>query len=405
MLLRAPLSNDRQFHATFRLAGHSGLFVICVLAGGCCGDVPEMDSTYVDAFKEAQCGNGTVDEWEECDDGDANSENGPCSNECIRVGCGDGLIDEGEECDDGDLNIAGDYGPGCSLECRVLPWCGDGVRQPDYEACDDGDLDNSNACLTTCEAASCGDGYLHTGAEQCDYAITNDCTNECTLPGCGNNVVEGDEECDDGNADETDECTSMCTSPRCGDGHVQVSNDEECDDGNEVDDDGCNNDCARDRVVFVTSEIYSGYELGGLVGADAICQSFATDAELDNADSFLAWLSDDSASPATRFLQSKGAYRLLDGRLVAWDWDDLTDGEIWTTIDVTDQSEMIDGSHAWSNTGPDGFQAANPADCSGWKQDGTEGRRGSFQQIDERWTDMPLPSQCASELHLYCFEQ
>ncbi|MCA9718121.1 MAG: DUF4215 domain-containing protein, partial [Myxococcales bacterium] len=172
-----------------------------------------------------------------------------------------------------------------ALDCEALPWCGDGIHQPDHEACDDGDLDNKDDCLTSCEAASCGDGYLHTGVEQCDFAATNDCTNECTLPGCGNGVVDEGEECDDGNTDETDECTSMCADARCGDGFTQVSNEEECDDGNEDDDDGCNTACARDRVVFVTSEIYSGYELGGLVGADAICQSFANDAELENADS------------------------------------------------------------------------------------------------------------------------
>ena len=301
----------------------------------------------------------------------------------IRVGCGDGQLGDGEECDDGDLNFAGDYGPGCSLDCEALPWCGDGIHQPDHEACDDGDLDNKDDCLTSCEAASCGDGYLHTGVEQCDFAATNDCTNECTLPGCGNGVVDEGEECDDGNTDETDECTSMCADARCGDGFTQVSNEEECDDGNEDDDDGCNTACARDRVVFVTSEIYSGYELGGLVGADAICQSFANDAELENADSSAPGSATTPTRP--RFdSTSRRAYRLLDGRLVAWDWEDLTDGAIWTTIDITAASELLDGSHAWSNTGLDGFQAAEPADCDGWKRDGGEGRRGSFQQIDER---------------------
>ena len=35
---------------------------------------------------------------------------------------------------------------------------------------------------------------------------------------CGNGHVDGAEECDDGNADDTDDCTTTCKIPRCGDG-------------------------------------------------------------------------------------------------------------------------------------------------------------------------------------------
>ena len=62
---------------------------------------------------------------------------------------------------------------------------------------------------------------------------------------CGDGMVGGDEECDDGNADNTDDCLNSCMEPYCGDG--LVAKDEECDDGNTNDDDGCNNVCARDR--------------------------------------------------------------------------------------------------------------------------------------------------------------
>jgi len=39
---------------------------------------------------------------------------------------------------------------------------------------------------------------------------------------CGNDVVEGDEECDDGNKTDGDGCDSDCTLPDCGDGKVDV---------------------------------------------------------------------------------------------------------------------------------------------------------------------------------------
>jgi cysteine-rich repeat protein len=55
----------------------------------------------------------------------------------------------------------------------------------------------------------------------------------CTVvPGCGDGVVFGGEECDDGNADSCDGCSAACRSEaglRCGDGVVNADCGEECD--------------------------------------------------------------------------------------------------------------------------------------------------------------------------------
>jgi cysteine-rich repeat protein len=61
---------------------------------------------------------------------------------------------------------------------------------------------------------------------------------------CGDNRVEGDEECDDGNRRNGDGCSARCRTeqgPECGDGVVDPG--EECDDGNDSNDDSCTNDC------------------------------------------------------------------------------------------------------------------------------------------------------------------
>ena len=47
---------------------------------------------------------------------------------------------------------------------------------------------------------------------------------------CGNSLLELGEECDDGNLEDGDACTPECLLPVCGDGHVGP--DEQCDDGN-----------------------------------------------------------------------------------------------------------------------------------------------------------------------------
>jgi fibro-slime domain-containing protein len=55
--------------------------------------------------------------------------------ECSAI-CGDGVLSFGEECDDG-VND-GDYGE-CGRDCRLGPFCGDRIQQPEFgEACDVG---------------------------------------------------------------------------------------------------------------------------------------------------------------------------------------------------------------------------------------------------------------------------
>jgi cysteine-rich repeat protein len=67
-------------------------------------------------------------------------------------------------------------------------------------------------------------------------------------PVCGNGIVEMGEECDDGNAVDTDDCPTTCIAPKCNDGFVQAGV-EECDDGNAVETDGCTSDCQLDPVL------------------------------------------------------------------------------------------------------------------------------------------------------------
>ncbi len=400
---------------TLEGAGYGGVaLVLGFVVSSCCGDVPPLDTSYEELFKESKCGDGTVDEWEECDLGEANSDEGPCSSECVLVGCGDYIIDEqdGEQCDDGADNkeVTYDVAGGCSIECTILPRCGDGVTDEGFEECDDGNSEETDACLPSCVAARCGDGAVEFGVEECDDGNSDPvdgCTNDCKLPGCGNGTTEGDEECDDGNKDDTDGCLSTCVLATCGDGITQAG--EECDDGNTDEEDGCNNACARDRVVFVTSEDYQGGDFGSLDGADAECRALADAAELDNAMGFRAWLSDDTGSPSTRFFRSNGRYVLLDGRVVAFDWNDLTDGGIWTTIDVDESGTMINQSRVWSNTATDGTTIPGSDDCENWSAGDLElmGRQGVFGAIDEEWTDAATfnPAPCPAPAHLYCFEQ
>jgi cysteine-rich repeat protein len=108
----------------------------------------------------------------------------------------------------------------CTLDtsgCVSLEGCGNGLLDPGEE-CDDGNANNSDGCPDgpggTCRLADCGDGHVWLGRE----------------------------ECDDGNSSSSDACPSTCQAAVCGDGFVWIGH-EACDDGNVDDGDGCSAAC------------------------------------------------------------------------------------------------------------------------------------------------------------------
>ncbi|MBT4540559.1 hypothetical protein HOC35_03525 [Candidatus Woesearchaeota archaeon] len=61
---------------------------------------------------------------------------------------------------------------------------------------------------------------------------------------CGNDILENNEECDDGNLDNGDGCSEECeVEEYCGDAIIQELLEEECDDGNLIEGDGCDEEC------------------------------------------------------------------------------------------------------------------------------------------------------------------
>lgn len=100
------------------------------------------------------CGDGVLDDDEECDHGPNNADDAACTMACNHATCGDGhVLKDMEACDDGGAN--GDYGK-CAADCGGPgPRCGDGVTQMDEgELCDA--LQPDSGCLKECTfATSC----------------------------------------------------------------------------------------------------------------------------------------------------------------------------------------------------------------------------------------------------------
>jgi fibro-slime domain-containing protein len=64
-----------------------------------------------------------------------------------KAECGDGVLSLGEQCDDG-IND-GSYG-GCTEDCKLGAFCGDGIVQEEYEDCDDGNFKDHDDCPSSC---------------------------------------------------------------------------------------------------------------------------------------------------------------------------------------------------------------------------------------------------------------
>ena len=167
--------------------------------------------------------------------------------------------------------------------------------------------------------------------------------------------------------------------------------------------------CNEVKTVFLTSETYTG-DLGGLSGADEKCNALASDAGLDGT--YKAWLSDSTGSPSTRFTQSSVPYALVDGVVIANDWEDLVDGTLLSPINVTELGEMFNLSSKtlFTNTTVTGgcvdcsFSAT--LSCNDWQSTttGLFGGIGLYDVTGVQWTEFGITA-CFANQPLYCFEQ
>ena len=161
------------------------------------------------------------------------------------------------------------------------------------------------------------------------------------------------------------------------------------------------------KIVFATSW-YTGGNLGGVAGADKKCQDAADNAGLDGE--YLAWIAtSDANAPVNRFTHSDLPYVLVDGGLVAYDWDDLVDGTIRIPINLTPppDNSYPDPIGVWTGVDAAGGFAGGWA-CDGWTFAGWPRMHGGLQgwthRTDSGWTEADT-TDCENPGLLYCFQQ
>lgn len=196
------------------------------------------------------------------------------------------------------------------------------VLKPSYKAC------------AVDQDCNLGDRCTRASNTQCNLTQTSD--RSCAVAGsgfCGDGSVGGVEQCDDGNAVNTDACKNDCTNAMCGDGVVRTTAPTEaCDDGNVLSGDCCSSSCtleangaACDDGLFCSvSDTCNG--AGACSGqarncADAdICTDDSCNEGTNQCDHVFDESNDPSCSTATCGNGSvEGSEQCDDGNLLAGD--------------------------------------------------------------------------------------
>jgi|GEM_PF-959261 cysteine-rich repeat protein len=207
----------------------------CTSPGPSCGDL-ELNG-------DETC-DGDSEEWEGalCANGDMCSSDSDCSDGSV---CGDG----GDECPYSaiceDISLAGQA---CSTytDCRYTKtFESGGYVLIGWTSCTSGycesvaDVGSSCSTNDDCNSGICGEyeyqlSRYRSCPDDCAWDTSGGDWSSCVAGDqvCGNGVLEGSEECDDGNTSNNDACTGQCRLNVCGDEYVYTGA-ESCDRGSE----------------------------------------------------------------------------------------------------------------------------------------------------------------------------
>jgi hypothetical protein len=285
----------------------------------------------------------------------------PCSNNHATPHCTGAFCDS--MCTQGYLDCNGDLrGDGCEVDPAT-------------------DADNCGGCAMACPmlhvpVPTCGNGMCNGVCE----VGWSDCNNNKRSDGCEINTANDPMHCGT--------CNTVCGSGVCVGG-----------------------DCVR--RIFVTSTVYTGGAIGGVAGADTICQTLATAALLTG--NYKAWLSDMQTHATNRVSHPLAGYQLVNGTRVANSYNGFISGALLHPINLNEKgvaAALATGNcvtpmtpFAWTNTTPKGLR--NGMSCQNWSSalNTDDGAGGSPLAMDATWTNLGCASTCDLNGSLYCLEQ
>ncbi len=153
------------------------------------------------------------------------------------------------------------------------------------------------------------------------------------------------------------------------------------------------------NIAFVTSKAYNG-DLGGLAGADQLCQDLAEAAGLP-ANTYVPWLSTPSVNAIDRFGNARGWVR-VDGKPLADTIADITAGRMFHPLRVDEFGNFDDTTSGFVWTGNINW-AGSGESCNGWtSSDQGRGEVGTSDGMGYVFRDFGS-IDCRGSARLYCF--
>jgi hypothetical protein len=171
----------------------------------------------------------------------------------------------------------------------------------------------------------------------------------------------------------------------------------------------CNGAVDCERVVFVTSQTFRGFQVQGMSGADGLCDSLAASSKNARVKgrSYVAWLSDWIASPSIRMTHGTKPYVRPDGKKIADSFAELTSGTTLGVAIAIDEQDKVQQGAVWTGTTASG-EGSGPT-CEGWWTQEADGAQGDITSSAVKWTARSGPARDArcedSSARLYCFER
>ena len=174
-------------------------------------------------------------------------------------------------------------------------------------------------------------------------------------------------------------------------------------------DKSCGAEPKPDAVIFASSKLFSGTDIGGLAEADQICSDLANagDPKLKKL-SWKAILSDSSVSARTRLgLDGKASrvVRNIRGQQLTTT-DQLWSGELMNAVKYTELNQV---AYFLTHTGTesDGSISAN-GHCNNWSSNSVASEIGRTQNKDSRWASVYAVQNfnaCSNKMAIYCLGQ
>lgn len=162
------------------------------------------------------------------------------------------------------------------------------------------------------------------------------------------------------------------------------------------------------KRVFVSSVGYPASSIGGITGADSLCQGLATTAGLSGT--YKAWLADSTSgsAPDSRFAGVQVPHRNMAGDRIADTWVMFKNSQSFkhkAGINYDETGAFVNSARVWSNVDGFGSRKSSTGHCTNWTSNaGTASTTGITGAVSIQWTD-GATNTCNQANRLICVEQ